>query len=197
MTLLIAGLGNPGTLYSQTRHNIGYLVVDCLAEKLGTAFQKKNSLENWIAAGKTENTEPIILIKPATFMNESGRSVQKALSFYQLRDENLCVVMDDLDLPFGTLRIRLKGSHGGHNGLKSIENNLGNNRWTRIRMGIGNAHSRVLKSVKSRSGIRDFVLSAFLEEEKQKLSFFCELGAEAVFDWIRKPCSKTMNLAQL
>jgi len=153
MHYLIVGLGNPGKKYSLTRHNIGFLVVEELAKKLGCQFKPMVQFEAEIAEGSYSG-EKVTLLKPQTYMNESGRAVQKVLAYYKLAASNVVVVVDDLDLPFGQERIRLMGSSGGHNGLKSIEQCLATREYTRFRIGIGRGPDVV-----------DHVLGRFTAEE--------------------------------
>src|SRR6478672_12775830 len=132
---VIVGLGNPGAKYAGTRHNIGFEVVDYLAAAPGcTPFREK--YEAFVAELK-EGDETILLIKPLTFMNLSGRAVRAVLDFYKLPLEQVLIVCDDFNLPLGKLRIRGKGSHGGQNGLRNIQEQLGTDGYTRLRIGVG------------------------------------------------------------
>ncbi|MBR3458322.1 MAG: aminoacyl-tRNA hydrolase [Selenomonadaceae bacterium] len=132
---LVAGLGNPGAEYAKTRHNAGFMLVDALADKLGVDDWRERYdamvLETRIG------TEKVLLVKPITYMNESGRSIGPLLSWYKLGPEDLIVAHDDMDLPVGTIRIRKKGSAGGHNGIKSILEHVGDEHFARVRIGIG------------------------------------------------------------
>jgi PTH1 family peptidyl-tRNA hydrolase len=157
---LIVGLGNPGAEYVGTRHNLGWAAVDFLADKLGGKWQNRSKFSA-ITAETTINGEKILLAKPQTFYNESGQSVRKITDFYKLDPEkDLLVVCDDLNLPFGTLRRRKKGSDGGNNGLKSISAAIGEN-FARLRIGTDN-------DLRATIGDTDFVLGKFSKEESKR-----------------------------
>ncbi|GFH41595.1 peptidyl-tRNA hydrolase [Lactococcus hodotermopsidis] len=136
MTKMIVGLGNPGEKYAHTKHNIGFEVLDVMADKLGISFSRDKT---FIAdtASTFINGEKILLVKPVTFMNESGKSVKPLLAYNGLDTENLTVVYDDLDMAVGKLRLREKGSAGGHNGMKSLFSHLGTQDFKRLKVGIG------------------------------------------------------------
>ena len=132
---MIAGLGNPGAEYAHTKHNVGFMLVDALAERLG--------IDNWrerfnalVGEGRI-GAEKVLLVKPLTYMNESGRAIVPLLSWYKLAAEDLIVAHDDMDIPAGMIRLRRKGSAGGHNGIKSILAHLGEEDFARVRLGIG------------------------------------------------------------
>lgn len=132
---IIAGLGNPGSEYENTRHNVGFHVIDCLAEKMGVSVTEK---KHKALCGKgVLGGQKVLLLKPQTYMNSSGESLRDAADFYKVPPENIIVVSDDVDLPQGQLRVRLHGSAGGHNGLKSIIAQLGSDQFRRVRVGIG------------------------------------------------------------
>lgn len=134
---VIAGLGNPGQEYSQTKHNVGFMFIDALAERLhidNTMW--KDKFEAKIAEGHIDG-EKVILVKPQTYMNDSGRAIGPILHWYKIETKDLIVVHDDMDIAAGTLRIRRKGSAGGHNGIKSILANVENENFARVRIGIG------------------------------------------------------------
>ncbi|MEO0444527.1 MAG: aminoacyl-tRNA hydrolase [Verrucomicrobiota bacterium] len=149
---LVAGLGNPGRRYSGTRHNIGFMVVDRIASEMGErwATEKKWDCEV-VRCGR------VILIKPTTFMNESGRAVRAVSRFFKVEPEEILVVYDDLDLPLGRLRLRERGSAGGHNGIKSIIHQLDTNEFPRLKVGIGRS---------DRANTLNHVLGDFSEEER-------------------------------
>jgi PTH1 family peptidyl-tRNA hydrolase len=155
---LIAGLGNIGEEYSDTRHNIGFKVLDELAKKGNFSFQTDRlaAVAEYKFKGKI-----FILIKPSTFMNLSGKAINYWMQAEKIHIENILVVTDDLALPFGSLRMKTKGSDGGHNGLKSIQETLNNTEYSRIRFGIGSEFSRG-KQV-------DYVLGKWTEEETKAL----------------------------
>ncbi len=134
-TFIIAGLGNPGPTYQWTRHNAGFLFLDRLADGENTAITRKSF--SGLAGECNHAGHKLILLKPQTFMNLSGKSVMQALQFYKLPLSQLIVVHDELDLPFGAVRFKQGGGHGGHNGLRSIMEQLGRNDFIRLRIGIG------------------------------------------------------------
>ena len=132
---IIAGLGNPGSEYANTKHNVGFMFVDAPADKLGIDGWK-TKYDALVAEGRM-GTEKILLMKPLTYMNESGRAIGPLLSWYKLEPQDLIVVHDDMDIPAGAVRIRRKGSAGGHNGIKSILYHVGDENFARVRIGIG------------------------------------------------------------
>ncbi len=132
---IVVGLGNPGKKYDGTRHNVGFAVIDALAEGPGVdRCQERFDAEvaEWFEGG-----DKVLLIKPQTFMNLSGRSVRQAVDFYQVELTDLLIVCDDINLPLGKLRFRARGTHGGHNGLRDIQNHLGTTEYSRLRIGVG------------------------------------------------------------
>lgn len=171
-TKMIVGLGNPGKKYKDTRHNIGFMVVDNLAAGLGLSFRKRFML-------KAEVTEMqnLVLVKPTTYMNLSGDAVAKIRKKYGVSNENIMVVCDDLNLSFGNIRIRLKGSAGGHNGLKSIIDRLGTQEFPRIKYGIGKPDNP--------DKVRDFVLHKFTRSEKDILDGDIARMSENCSLWIK------------
>lgn len=152
---LIFGLGNPGNKYKKTKHNIGFIAIDQIAENLGLTF-KQTKFKSLYAEGRL-GSEKIILIKPQTFMNLSGESVQPWMDYYNLTGEDIVVIYDDMDLPVGKIRLRVKGSSGGHNGMKSIIHQLGTKEFNRIRAGIGRPLPR--------QTVISHVMSQFPQEE--------------------------------
>ena len=132
---LVIGLGNPGLKYKETKHNIGFIVVDQMVQNLGLTFNQ-TKFKSLYAEGRI-GSEKVIFIKPQTFMNLSGESVQPWMDFYNLTGDDIVVIYDDMDLPVGKTRLRMKGGHGGHNGMKSVINLLGSKEFNRIRMGVG------------------------------------------------------------
>ena len=132
---LVVGLGNPGRAYRWTRHNMGFWLVERFAKELGMDLSRRGFLSIY-GRGKIGNEE-VILAKPLTYMNQSGEAVRRLLHFFKVPPENLVVLHDDLDLPFGKIRIRLRGGHGGHQGVKSIVEALGNDGFVRLKVGIG------------------------------------------------------------
>ncbi|MDE7381807.1 MAG: aminoacyl-tRNA hydrolase [Muribaculaceae bacterium] len=166
---LIVGLGNIGPEYEGTRHNAGFMVVDSLAEKGGVEFSSCRYGD--MARLRVKNCE-LLLLKPSTFMNLSGVAVRFWMNKENLPLTNLLVVVDDIALPFGAIRLRGSGSEAGHNGLKNITQQLGNNNYARLRFGVGNDFPR--------GGQVDYVLGKFPEEEREKLPERLEVAGEAV-----------------
>ena len=162
--MLIVGLGNPGADYENTRHNIGFVVIDRLIEKLSARDVTSSSF-----FGLTYKAKNHFLLKPQTFMNLSGDSVIKVKNFYKCED--VVVIHDDLDLPFGSLRFKLGGGHGGHNGLKSIDANIGKE-YIRVRMGIGKPEYK--------GEVSSYVLGTFSQDQEKFLSEWIEKTAESV-----------------
>jgi PTH1 family peptidyl-tRNA hydrolase len=180
---LIVGLGNPGRAYEKTRHNIGFEVVDRLAEKAGAAFRKR-LLAPVQTAEATIGSGTVLLVKPLTFMNTSGPAVAGIARKKGTAAEDLVVVVDDVDLPLGKLRIRPKGSAGGHNGLKSVIAHFGSEDFARVRVGVG------------RPGEGDMVkhvLSKFAPDERDVIRDAIERAAEAVECLVRDGVDKAMN----
>lgn len=154
------GLGNPGKKYEFTRHNCGFLALKTFAHLEGWSFKEDKRFHAHVAKGQMTGNS-IALLLPDTYMNESGRAVQAYLAFYKLGPKNIVVISDDIHIKFGTLRLRTRGSAGGHNGLKSIESHLGTQEYARIRIGIGRA--------KEEEPLVDYVLDKFSHEELKEL----------------------------
>lgn len=180
---VIVGLGNPGPQYAETRHNIGFLLVDLLAETHNLQFYSK--FQGLWAEGKVAG-DRIILLKPQTFMNLSGRSVRELVNFYKVLGEDLLIVQDDMDLPLGKLRLRNQGSAGGHNGLRSILAELGTEEFWRLKLGVG-------RPPKEWDPAR-YVLSPFVEEEITQLDEVLGRAEKAVDLWIKGATGQAMNL---
>ena len=157
---LIIGLGNPGKEYSKTRHNLGFMVIDKFVSSIGVHLDTQKKLKCELAVTMA-NGETIIIAKPNTFMNLSGSAVQKIKQFYKIENNDIWVVSDDLDLEFGTIRTRLGGSSGGHNGLKDIIENIGDD-FVRVRVGIRN-------DLLTKQPAEEFVLKPFSKAESEKL----------------------------
>ncbi len=164
--LLIVGLGNPGTQYENTRHNIGFKVVDKLINDLGARDVSKNAFH-----GELFKSPNFLLLKPTTFMNISGKSVQAVKNFYKIELEDIVVIHDDIDLPFSALRFKNAGGHGGHNGLRSIDAMIGKE-YNRVRMGVGKPEYK--------SQVADYVLSSFTADEDKILTAWIEHTSYAV-----------------
>lgn len=159
-SFLIVGLGNPGSSYQATRHNIGYMVVERFAKDLEICFNKDNRFKSKVGKGVFEGT-CLHLLLPETYMNLSGEAVKSYCDYYKLYPLQLLVVTDDVNLPFSELRLRSAGSSGGHNGLKSIEGCLGTRIYSRLRIGVG--------SPVNGQDLADYVLANFAESEKDQL----------------------------
>ena len=181
---VIVGLGNPGREYAQTKHNVGFMLVDALADKLGiSTWQEK--FDALIAEGRL-GTEKILLVKPQTYMNDSGRAVGPLMNWYKLSPEDLIVAHDDMDIPAGTIRIRKKGSAGGHNGIKSVLAHLGDEHFSRVRIGIG----RPLPGWT----VINHVLAPFQEEDVPKIKEAIQYLLPAVECIVTEDTDKAMNL---
>ena len=180
---IIAGLGNPGPEYAGNRHNAGHMVVDLLAEQLGVRF-KAHRTRNEIADGRLAGV-PVTLAKPRTYMNESGGPVAALASFYKVPPERLVVVHDELDIPFGAIRLKLGGGDNGHNGLRSVTRSLGTNAYNRVRVGIGRPPGRMDAAT--------FVLRDFSAAERKELPLLIDRGAEAVETLLSKGMAATQN----
>ena len=186
---LVVGLGNPGPEYVGTRHNIGFEVVDRLAKKLGWPEVTKKRFDGLTIDGNVEllsgGSEKVLLLKPLTFMNLSGKAVQAAMSFYQLAPSDMVIVLDDLALPCSRLRLRGSGSSGGHNGLKDIERALGTTEYPRLRIGIDPAPSAVRG--------KDYVLGRFTTEQRKLLEPAIDRATGAILTWIDKVIESAMS----
>ncbi len=182
MKFLFVGLGNIGTEYDQTRHNIGFMAMDALAEKYNVKFELKRLAYH--ASFRLKGKE-IHLIKPTTYMNLSGKAIQFWLTHEKIPIENLVVITDDLALPVGKLRLKQQGSHGGHNGLRNIEEVLGTRQYNRLRFGIGDEFSKG-KQV-------DFVLGKFSESEKSTVWLKLDKVIEMFETFALQGVQKTMN----
>ena len=139
MTKMIVGLGNPGEKYEETKHNMGFMAIDLLAKELGVSFSMEKTFMAEVASTFV-NGEKVFLVKPQTFMNESGRAVKPLLTYYNIDAEDLTVVVDDMDSPVGRVRLRQKGSSGGQRGIKSILVHLATEQFNRVKIGIGRPH---------------------------------------------------------
>lgn len=183
---LIIGLGNPGEKYINTRHNVGFLVMDKIANSLSLmAYRLENQFksETTQTGGIGENR--VIIAKPQTFMNLSGEAVSKLMQYYKIGLDDLIVVCDDLDLPLGTIRIRLEGSSGGHNGLQSIIDKIGN-KFTRIRVGIGSNRkvtSNQLQVTRKNILAEEFVLQNFTKDETKIIDKSIDKTVEILLEW--------------
>lgn len=180
---LIAGLGNPGAEYENTRHNVGFHVIDCLAEKLNTEVKEKKFFA--LCGRAVLNGEKILLMKPQTYMNHSGESLRAAADFFKVAADHVIVVSDDIDLEEGQLRIRLKGSAGGHNGLKSIIAHLGAQEFKRVRVGIG--------AKPEGWDLADYVLGKLKGNDLKQMEKAYQTAADAVCLIVTDGGEKAMN----
>jgi PTH1 family peptidyl-tRNA hydrolase len=179
---VIVGLGNPGSRYAGTRHNVGFAVVDALAEAPDAGrFQSRFQAE---VAELRVGEHKVLLFKPETFMNLSGRSVRQVLDFYDLPAEDLLVVCDDINLPLGKLRFRARGTHGGHNGLRDIQSHLGTTEYARLRIGVGAPEG---------DDAVDHVLSRFRPVERPVIEEALQLAVQAAVVWVEKGIEVCMN----
>ncbi|QBJ97610.1 aminoacyl-tRNA hydrolase [Rhodococcus sp. ABRD24] len=170
-TALVVGLGNPGPQYEKTRHNIGFMVADVLAGRLGGKFSAHKRSGAEIIQGRISGRQTI-LAKPRSYMNLSGGAVSGLARFFSVEPSNIVVVHDELDLDFGTIRFKLGGGEGGHNGLRSISTSLGTKDYLRTRIGIGRPPGR--------QDPADYVLKPFSSVERKELDLVCEEAADAV-----------------
>ncbi len=180
---LIIGLGNPGSKYEKTRHNVGFRVIDELSDRLNIPLDKQKF--NGIFGSGMIGSEKVFLLKPLTYMNLSGESVRPLMDYYNIEVEEIAVIYDDLDLPAGKIRLRAKGSGGGHNGMKSIIQHLGTQEFNRIRIGIDRP--------KNGMPIVNYVLGTFTEEEAPLVDEAVRRSAEACESWLSQPFTEVMN----
>ncbi len=181
---LIAGLGNPGKEYENTRHNIGYMALDAYADAYGIDVNSRK-FKAFAGKGMAEG-EKVILIKPLTYMNLSGEAIREACEYYKIDpEEELIVIFDDIALPVGNLRVRPKGSAGGHNGIKNIIACLGTENFKRIRIGVGEKPSRM--------DLADYVLGHFTKEDMEAEKEACKNAIEAVNMLMAGKTEEAMN----
>ncbi len=182
-TFLLIGLGNPGREYRHNRHNVGFMLIDRITVRLNARSMKVQS--HAIVMTTTHEERKLILAKPQTFMNLSGQSVQGLAHFYKVPYTNMLVLSDDLDIPFGTIRIRASGGPGGQRGMASIIEKLGTKDFPRLRIGIGRPPGRMDPAA--------YVLQNFSRDETQMLSEVLDHGAEAVLAFLTHGLNKAMN----
>ena len=180
---LRAGLGNPGKEYEKTRHNAGFGAIDALAEKLGISVEEKK-YKGLFGKGRI-GAEPVILLKPQTYMNLSGESVRAAADFYKIGPEHMIVIYDDIDLEVGRLRLRAKGSAGGHNGIKNIIAHMGTQEFPRVRIGVGAKPDRM--------DLADYVLGRFSQVEQSQMEDGYKEAAEAAAAIVEEGIEAAMN----
>jgi PTH1 family peptidyl-tRNA hydrolase len=180
---VVVGLGNPGPKYHGTRHNIGYAVIDYLAA--GTGVSSYRSRFQSQVADTKEGDEQVLLVKPETFMNLSGRAVRQVIDFYKVEVADLLIVCDDIALPVGKLRARAKGSDGGQKGLRNIQEQLGTPDYSRLRIGIGEPGEHI--------DAADYVLSRFSPGERPAIEDAIAAAAQGVLLWVRQGIDVCMN----
>ena len=183
MKYLIVRLGNTGDEYADTRHNIGFMMLDAFADAQGATWADKRY--GFVAKCRVKNAE-MVLLKPSTYMNLSGNAVRYWLQQEKIPVENMLVLVDDLNLPFGTIRIRKQGSNGGHNGLGNIQSVLGTENYARVRFGIGNNFSRGAQC--------NFVLGKWTNEEQKLLPERLKVTSEIIPSFCLQGIDRTMNL---
>ncbi|MFT4147616.1 MAG: aminoacyl-tRNA hydrolase [Micrococcaceae bacterium] len=184
-TWLIVGLGNPGPNYYATRHNIGYRVVDAIAESNHLSFTKNSKAAALTCEARLGVSGPkIILAKSLNYMNLIGSSIAALAKFYKIAPENIIAVHDELDIPFGHLRIKIGGGSGGHNGLKDMTRALGTENYLRLRMGI---------SRPSHGNVSQYVLQKFSKSEEQELPFEIDRAQQAIAELLEKPLDQVQN----
>jgi peptidyl-tRNA hydrolase, PTH1 family len=181
--ILVVGLGNPGSEYSSTKHNLGYLAVDEIGKRVGIVIKKKKF--NGLFGEGSFNNDKLLLLKPETYMNRSGYSVSSAVNFYHIPSENVIVIHDEIDLPVGAVRIKARGGSAGHKGVISIIGELGSGDFVRIRIGIGKPESK--------SVTVSHVLSQFKREEKEIVQESVLKAADAAFEIIQHGLTRAMN----
>ncbi|NMA01113.1 MAG: aminoacyl-tRNA hydrolase [Clostridia bacterium] len=180
---LIIGLGNPGQKYKDTRHNVGFKVIDKIAQNLNIEVDKKE--HQGLVQSTFWHGEKILLVKPQTYMNLSGQTVGELINYYHDQIDDLLVIHDDLDLPVGQLRFKKDGGTGGHNGLKSIVEHLNSQDFNRLKIGIGHPQGSM--------DVKNYVLTSFSEEERQSLEETIDRATEAVKTWMLEGIDKAMN----
>ena len=180
---MIVGLGNIGRKYDETRHNVGFMVLDQFAKEHQVSFDKEDF--NALIASVFINGEKVLLVKPTTYMNESGRAVGPLATYYNIASEDIAVIHDDMDLEVGKLRLRQKGSAGGHNGIKSLIHHLRTQEFKRVRVGIGHPQ---------KMAVVDWVLSKFTAEQRQTIDVTANEVVAALDYWLAiDDFMKTMN----
>ena len=181
-TFLIAGLGNPGEKYSKTRHNVGFSFIEELADEYNISLSKQKFSAEY-GKGKIDGYD-VLLVKPLSFMNLSGEPVQKITNFFNIQTENVIIVHDDLDIEIGRVKIKEKGGHGGHNGIRSLISHIGND-FTRVRIGIGRPDGK--------GDVSDFVLGKFKKSDKDLITDIITITKDAVVTIIKDGTANAMN----
>lgn len=182
---LIVGLGNPGSAYTDSRHNIGFLAIKGLAKEFAIALKRNFGTAMVSGRGKISGKD-VVLAEPLTFMNRSGIGVLALVKKYKLDSKDLLVICDDLDLDFGRLKIKESGSSGGHRGLESIIDSLGTRNFARLRIGIGRPYGK--------QDAAEYVLAPFTKKEKESMSLILNQAGNCVACWVLEGIAKTMNM---
>lgn len=180
---IVLGLGNPGSRYAKTRHNIGWIVLDAVAERLRVEFEPGRG--DYYEAHGSWRGRKVILLKPTTYMNNSGLAARQAMRQYGVGAEDLLVLVDEIQFPVGRIKLHSAGSSGGHNGVESIIYHLENDKFPRLRCGVGNEFGP--------GQMVDYVLSEFPEEEGEELAAMVEQGKDAVLLWVTEGTARSMN----
>lgn len=183
---LIVGLGNPKPKYYKTRHNIGFDVVDAIADSWQISWKENRRFQGLFAEGLAPHGSKMRLLKPLTYMNRSGQSVRAVTDWYNLAPQSVLVIYDDMDLPIGRLRLRLSGSAGGHNGMKSIISHLGSKDFPRLRIGIGKSDNK--------DETVNHVLGKFAPIEAKAIAEVLQLAVDAVEFSLKEGIEKTMSI---
>ncbi|MEM9806017.1 MAG: aminoacyl-tRNA hydrolase [Cyanobacteria bacterium P01_D01_bin.56] len=191
MPKLLVGLGNPGQKYDRTRHNVGFEVIDYLARNWAVNFNINKRFHGNVGEVRLAAEKRLVLLKPTTYMNRSGQAVRAVLDWYKFSADDILVIYDDMDLPLGKLRLRLSGSAGGHNGMKSIIAHLGTQDFPRLRLGINRADT---SSSQSNGQVVGHVLGKFAPDERKIVDAAIDLASEAVEFSLRKGVEQSMNL---
>lgn len=186
---LIVGLGNPGEKYAGTRHNLGFKILDELTKKL--------NLIDWVLENKFKSeiikTDQLILVKPQTFVNQSGLAVSALVNFYKVKPEDIIIIHDDLDLPLGKIKVRMGGAAAGHHGVESIINTLGTDKFIRVRLGIGNLKTQSSEHKKAHVSAEKFVLEPFMHSEKSQVKHMLKGVVKALKILIDQGLEKAQN----
>lgn len=182
--IIIAGLGNPGPQYAMTRHNTGFMAIDALASNYNISFKASKDRRYEVGEGMVSN-QPILLLKPLTYMNKSGQAINHILNYYNISPSSLLVVHDDIDIPLGSLKFTRGGGAGGHNGIRSIITSIGTDIFPRLKIGVGRPAGPV--------PIDQYVLSGFTKVEKDMLQKVLTMALEGIICFVQKGIDAAMN----